>query len=48
MNDYCGLVTQKQAEHLAAIAADPETFAALYGIRTLARNEKMYNLSRYQ
>lgn len=40
-----GFATEEQASALALIhAVDPETFASSYGVRTLALDEKMYNL----
>ena len=42
---YAGIATKEQAEKMLAWAQDEATFASPYGIRTLARNEKMYNLS---
>ncbi|GHV26951.1 hypothetical protein FACS18948_3530 [Clostridia bacterium] len=39
-----GVATEKQAADLVRLhASDPATFASSYGIRTLARDEKMYN-----
>lgn len=42
---YTGTADKKQAEKLAAQAMDPALFGSPYGITTLARNEKMFNLS---
>lgn len=42
---YVGAATDEQAEKLAAQVMDPEIFASPYGITTLARNEKMFDLS---
>ncbi len=42
---YAGIATPEQAERMRRWAVDEETFASPFGIRTLARNEKMYDLS---
>lgn len=42
---YTGVATKEQAKTLAAQAMDPSLFASPYGITTLARNEKMFNVS---
>ncbi len=41
---WTGTATAQQAERLLAHAQDPLTFASDFGIRTLAKDEKMYNL----
>lgn len=42
---YAGIATPKQAEELVQLhIKDPSTFCSPYGVRTLARDEKMYNL----
>ena len=41
---FAGFATQEQAKALAAHLKDPKTFNGEYGIRSLARDEKMYNL----
>lgn len=41
---FTGIATEKQARDLVRLhVEDAETFASAYGIRTLARDEKMYN-----
>lgn len=42
---YAGIATREQAEKMRCWAVNEETFASPFGIRTLARNEKMYDLS---
>lgn len=42
---YARFATNEQAAKLAAHAFDPETFASPFGIATLAKDEKMFNLS---
>lgn len=42
---YVGAATEEQAEKLAAHVMDKQRFASPYGITTLARNEKMFDLS---
>jgi putative isomerase len=39
-----GTATREQAERMARHAADEATFCAPYGVTTLARDEKMFNL----
>lgn len=39
-----GFATEEQAKALAAHSQDPSTFCCEYGIATLAKDEKMYNL----
>jgi len=39
-----GIADDNQASFLAQHAADPETFRAPFGIRSLSKDEKMYNL----
>jgi putative isomerase len=41
---WAGIASQEQAERMAARVRDRRTFAANYGIRTLSRLEKMYDL----
>jgi Glycogen debranching enzyme len=41
---YAGIATREQAEALVRHLNDPQTFCGDYGIRSLARDEKMYNL----
>lgn len=41
---WAGLASREQAERMLERARDPRTFAAAYGIRSLSRLEKMYNL----
>lgn len=42
---YARFATKEQAAELVGHVFDPETFACPYGITTLARDEKMFNLS---
>ncbi len=42
---YVGAATEEQAKNLAVQVMDQELFASPYGITTLARNEKMFDLS---
>lgn len=42
---WAGFATVEQAEALARHAADPNTFDSPYGIVTLAKDEKMFDLS---
>lgn len=42
---YAGVATNEQAQKLVTQVADPKLFASPYGITTLARNEKMFDLS---
>jgi glycogen debranching enzyme len=41
---WAGLASQEQAGRMVERIRDPRTFAATYGIRTLSRLEKMYDL----
>jgi len=41
---WAGLATPEQAERVAQHYRDEKTFGAPYGVRTLSRMEKMYNL----
>lgn len=41
---WAGAASSEQAERMRARARDPRTFAAAYGIRSLSRLEKMYDL----
>ena len=41
---WAGLATQEQAERMRERAIDRRTFSARYGVRTLSRLEKMYDL----
>ena len=41
---WAGVATAEQAERMRQRARDPRTFAAAYGIRSLSRLEKMYDL----
>lgn len=41
---WAGFATSEQAERMAERSGDTRTFAANYGIRTLSRLEKMYDL----
>lgn len=42
---YAGIATKEQAAYLAAHVFDEETFDSAYGIVTLAKDEKMFDLS---
>lgn len=42
---WAGFATREQAEALAAHMFDPETFDSDFGVCTLAKDEKMFNLS---
>ncbi len=42
---WAGVATGERAARMAERAMDQRTFAAQYGVRTLSRLEKMYNLS---
>lgn len=42
---YAGIATQDQAKHLVAHIFDEETFKSPFGITTLAKDEKMFDLS---
>ena len=42
---YTGICTEEQVERLCEHFLDPNVMSA-YGVRTLARNEKMYNLEK--
>ena len=42
---WAGFATPAQAERLAAEAFNPETFGSDFGVCTLAKNERMFNLS---
>ena len=41
---WAGLATREQAERMVERVRDPRTFRATYGIRSLSRLEKMYDL----
>ncbi|HTV12517.1 MAG TPA: trehalase family glycosidase [Acidimicrobiales bacterium] len=41
---WAGLASAAQADRMAASVRDPRTFSATFGIRSLSRLEKMYNL----
>lgn len=41
---WAGVASREQAERMLARARDPRTFEATYGIRSLSRLEKMYDL----
>jgi putative isomerase len=41
---WAGLATQEQAERMVERYRDPRTFFSNYGVRSLSRLEKMYNL----
>lgn len=41
----CGFATREQAEALARHSMDEATFASPFGVTTLAKDEKMFNLS---
>ena len=41
---WAGLATPEQAERVAQHYRDEKTFGAPYGVRTLSKMEKMYNL----
>ena len=42
---YAGFATKEQAEAMVHHIFDEETFASLYGVTTLAKDEKMFDLS---
>jgi putative isomerase len=42
---WAGFATKEQAEHMVKHMFDEETFASDYGITTLAKDEKMFDLS---
>lgn len=42
---WSGIATPEQAEHVVNHIRDEATFSSPYGIRTLAKDEKMYDLS---
>lgn len=42
---YAGFATKEQAEAMVHHIFDEETFASLYGVTTLAKGEKMFDLS---
>ena len=41
---WAGLASREQAEQMVERVRDPRTFRATYGVRTLSRLEKMYDL----
>jgi putative isomerase len=41
---WAGLASRQQAEQMVERVRDPRTFGATYGVRTLSRLEKMYDL----
>ena len=41
---WAGIATREQAERVRARYQDPRTFGANYGVRTLSKMEKMYNV----
>ncbi|MFQ7526886.1 MAG: MGH1-like glycoside hydrolase domain-containing protein [Mediterraneibacter gnavus] len=42
---YAGFATKEQAEAMVHHISDEETFASPYGVTTLAKDEKMFDLS---